>query len=122
MAVADEVNLRIDTCHTSAACFAEVSGELDIQATLRAASGSAGASGTASLRVSYPLFNMLGETVRNACVNAGIDPDTHDGCTRNVRAFAWSGEEEGVCCLDALDPCTNLGDALSGCTNLLLLR
>jgi len=25
-----------------------------------------------------------GEAVRNACVNLGIDPDTHDGITRNV--------------------------------------
>lgn len=33
---------------------------------------------------SYESTVMPGEFVRNMCVNLGIDPDTHDGVTRNV--------------------------------------
>ena len=35
-----------------------------------------------------------GEFIRNSCVNLGIDPDTHDGMTRNVRVYTLKDEEE----------------------------
>ena len=35
---------------------------------------------------------MVGECVRNVCVNLGLDPDTHHGYTRNVRVF-YQGED-----------------------------
>ena len=31
-----------------------------------------------------------GEFIRNCCVNVGIDPDTHEGFTRNIRVFAYA--------------------------------
>ena len=34
-----------------------------------------------------------GEFIRNSCVNLGIDPDTHDGVTRNVEVYTFQGEE-----------------------------
>ena len=35
-----------------------------------------------------------GEFIRNSCVNLGIDPDTHDGVTRNVRVYILKDDEE----------------------------
>lgn len=35
-----------------------------------------------------------GEFIRNSCVNLGIDPDTHEGVTRNVRVYTLKDEEE----------------------------
>ena len=71
--------------------------------------------------ISYPLLSMLGETVRNACVNVGIDPDTHDGVTRNVWPFVW-GDGEQAFNISALDPRTSLQAALRGCAMLLLVE
>ena len=34
--------------------------------------------------VQYDDINVIGEFVRNVCVNLGINPDTVDGVTRNV--------------------------------------
>ena len=33
----------------------------------------------------------IGEVIRNCCVNLGIDPDTHDGVTRNAMVFVLDG-------------------------------
>lgn len=33
---------------------------------------------------SYESLICIGELIRNICVNLNIDPDTHDGITRNV--------------------------------------
>ena len=35
----------------------------------------------------YDATITLGECLRNVCVNLGIDPDTHDGVTRNIRVY-----------------------------------
>lgn len=32
-----------------------------------------------------------GELMRNCCVNIGIDPDTVEGITRNIKVFSKSG-------------------------------
>lgn len=35
--------------------------------------------------IKYDSKILLGECIRNCCVNLGIDPDTVDGITRNVQ-------------------------------------
>jgi hypothetical protein len=51
--------------------------------------GTAGASPTASkpYESEYAASTLAGEFVRNICVNLGIDPDTHDGVTRNASVY-----------------------------------
>lgn len=36
----------------------------------------------------------IGETIRNLCVNIGIDPDTLEGVTRNVAVYRRSDDGE----------------------------
>lgn len=36
---------------------------------------------------SYDTMVCMGEMIRNICVNLNIDPDTHDGITRNIDIF-----------------------------------
>jgi hypothetical protein len=43
--------------------------------------------GTMSRIFLYEDCICVGEMIRNICVNLGIDPDTHDGITRNVKVY-----------------------------------
>lgn len=61
----------------------------------------------------------VGELVRNACVNLGIEPDTEGGVTRNVALFR--GDGEGGAAPWAYDPYSTLRDAgIAGDSRILV--
>lgn len=43
-----------------------------------------------SYTYNYDSIICVGEMIRNVCVNLGVDPDTHDGYTRNVMVYKRS--------------------------------
>ena len=74
----------------------------------------------------YDMGVTLGETIRNACVQCGIEPDTVNGHTCNVCAFAWRNMQStanGIVAwsLSSLPPHATLRDTLKGCCDMLLL-
>ena len=74
----------------------------------------------------YDTGITLGETIRNACVQCGIEPETVDGHTRNVCAFAWRRTQSaarGIAAwpLSCLPPHATVRDSLNGCCDVLLL-
>ena len=116
-----QVGLSIERCHVRALHFDGATGLDRSAAEGRSLDASVRRYATRPVTISYPLLGMLGETIRNACVNVGIDPDTHDGVTRNVWPFVL-GDGEQAFNVSAVDPRTSLQGALRGCTTLLLVE
>lgn len=59
-----------------------------------------------------------GEVIRNICVNGGIDPDTENGITKNIKVFLNNRESSEF----HYDPLESISTILSTNTKIIIVE